>query len=59
MAAHVNAALPTSEQLMEGIARALKARDFPAAVALLHVLAVVDPASAETICEAIEALASP
>ncbi len=53
---YVNAALPTAEQLMDGIARALKALDFEAAVALLRVLAVVDPASAETICQAIEAL---
>ncbi len=53
---HVNAALPTPEQLMEGMARALKAQDFEAAVALLRILAVVDPRSAETICETIEAL---
>ena len=53
---HVNATLPTAEQLMDGIARALKAQDFEAVVALLHALAVVDPASAETICETIEAL---
>ena len=53
----VNVSLPTPEQFMDGIARALKARDFPAAVALLRALAVVDPASAEVICEEIEALA--
>lgn len=53
---HINAALPTAEQLMDGIARALKAHDFEAAVALLHALAVVDPASAEIIYETIEAL---
>ena len=41
---------------MDGMARALKAQDFEAAVALLRALAVVDPVSAETICETIEAL---
>lgn len=56
MSEHVNAALPTAEQLMEGMACALKAQDFEAAVALLRILEVVDPVSAETICETIEAL---
>lgn len=48
--------LPTAEQLMDGMARALKSHDFEAAVGLLRTLAVVDPASAKAICETIEAL---
>jgi hypothetical protein len=44
----------TADEVMNAIASALKARDFPAAVDLLHVLAVKDPASAEAIYETIK-----
>ncbi len=39
----------TAEQVMEGIANAIKARDFEAAVTLLKVLAVKDPHQAEVV----------
>lgn len=47
----------TSEQLLDGIAKALKARDFPAVAALLKMLAVKDPAAAETVYDVITAAA--
>ena len=49
-------ALPAPGELLVCLSRALQARDFGAAVALLRALQVADPVSAGVICEAIEAL---
>jgi hypothetical protein len=48
----------TSEQVMEGIARAVRASDFEAALTMLEVLAGKDPGQAEIICGAIAAVLS-
>lgn len=44
---------PTPDQIMTAIASALEARDFPAVVALMKMLAVRDPASAQLIYDVI------
>ena len=47
----------TSEQYLDAIGVALRAHDMPAVVALLHGLAVVDPASARLILDTVEVMA--
>jgi len=44
----------TAEELTEGIASALQARDLPAAVALLKMLACTDPVQAQAVLDTIE-----
>lgn len=44
----------TSDQLVDAVAAALRARDLPAVVALLRRLAAIDPARAERILDAIQ-----
>ncbi len=39
----------TPEEIMQGIAKAITAKDFPAVVALLKLLAVKDPCQAEVV----------
>jgi len=46
----------TAEQITQGIAGAIKARDFPAVVALLKMLAVRDPRQAEVVYESMMAV---
>jgi hypothetical protein len=46
--------MPTAGELTEGIARALKARDMPAVVALLKWLAVIDPVQAQLVYDTIK-----
>ena len=45
----------TAEQITQGIAEAIKARDFPAVVSLLKMLAVRDPRQAEVVYESMMA----
>jgi hypothetical protein len=47
----------TPDQIMRGIAAALRECDFKAAVSLLHMLAVKDPESARKIHDAVMAAA--
>lgn len=42
----------TADQICDGIASALKERDFPAVVSLLTMLAVRDPARAQVVYDA-------
>jgi hypothetical protein len=44
----------TTDEVLAAIHAALKARDMPAVVGLLHVLAVKDPAAAEAILAVID-----
>jgi len=46
----------TAEQITAGIAEAVKARDFPAVVSLLKMLAVRDPRQAEVVYESMLAV---
>jgi hypothetical protein len=46
----------TAEHVMGGIAKAVKAHDFEAAITLLRLLAVKDPHQAERVYEAIAAV---
>ena len=46
----------TPEQITAGIAEAVKARDFPAVVSLLKMLAVRDPRQAEVVYESMLAV---
>ncbi|WP_157936900.1 hypothetical protein [Geodermatophilus chilensis] len=46
--------VPTTEQLLDAIASALRARDLHAVRSLLHALAVRDPHAAQTVLDAIE-----
>jgi len=48
----------TPEQVMEGIANAVKARDFEAVITLLKVLAIKDPRQAEVVYESMLAVLS-
>ena len=43
----------TSDQLLAGIHRALKARDFEGVAALLRILAVQDPHAAQAVLDAL------
>lgn len=43
-------------QILGAISAAIRADDLPAAVALLHILALKNPRTAQTILDAIEAL---
>ena len=47
----------SAAQIMAAMSAALREGDMPAVVSLLHMLAVVDPASAALIRDAIEVLA--
>jgi hypothetical protein len=44
----------TADELVQGIARAIKAKDFAAVRDLLHALAVVSPRDAQTVVDAID-----
>jgi len=46
----------TAEQITAGIAEAVKARDFPAVVSLLKMLALKDPAQAEVVYQSMLAV---
>lgn len=46
--------LPTADELTKGIAAAIQAHDFEAVLAMLHVLAVVDPHAAQDVLDTIE-----
>ncbi len=46
----------TAEEITKGIANAIEARDFPAAVSLLKMLAVRDPHRAEVVYESMMAV---
>jgi len=46
----------TADQITAGIAEAVKARDFPAVVSLLKMLAVRDPRQAEVVYESMLAV---
>ena len=49
----------TAEQVVEGIAKAVKAHDFEAVNVLLRVLAVKDPHQAEVVYESMLAMLAP
>jgi hypothetical protein len=46
----------TADQIMQGISAAIKARDFEAVVALIKMLAIVDPQQAEIVYESMLAV---
>lgn len=48
----------TSEQILEGIARAISERNFDAAIAMVRLLAVQDPAAAQAIADTVTLAAS-
>lgn len=48
----------TAEQIMQGISAAIKAHDFPAVIALIKMLAIVDPQQAELVYESMLAVLS-
>jgi hypothetical protein len=47
----------TTDQLMDGVASAIKARNFAAAKGILMILALQDPHEAERLCEVLQAAA--
>jgi hypothetical protein len=49
----------TADQIMQGIPAAIKAKDFKAVVALLKMLAMVDPYKAELVYESMLAVLGP